>query len=169
MDIELRNRMNGPEGSGKSAEREIRLDDQTGEVEIGLGDTVEHYLLKPLSELYGQGYGIDTVDPQNEVFMPLFLAIEENIARFYTQEKPSFTDAAVSLMLDQLGNEPNSPGNDPLARRVNSALRLCLSLNDYSRTEVRAALRKVRKSVERHTRLAGPTGYLDFIAGFYGR
>jgi hypothetical protein len=72
-------------------------------------------------------------------------------------------------MLDQLGNEPNSPGNDPLARRVNSALRLCLSLNDYSRFEVRAALRKVRKSVERHTRLAGPTGYLDFIAGFYGR
>jgi hypothetical protein len=169
MDTELQNRINALEGGTEQAEREMKVNFETGELEIGLGDTVEHYLLKPLRELYGQGYGIDTVDPQNEIFMPLFLAIEENIARFYTQEKPGFTDAAVSLMLDQLGNEPNSPGNDPLARRVNSALRLCLSLNDYSRFEVRAALRKVRKSVERHTRLAGPTGYLDFIAGFYGR
>ncbi len=52
---------------------------------------------------------------------------------------------------------------DVLAARIQLSLRLTLSLNDYSRQDVRHALRKVAKSVARHTRLAGPRGYLTFL------
>jgi 2-keto-3-deoxy-L-rhamnonate aldolase RhmA len=38
-----------------------------------------------------------------------------------------------------------------------------LSLNNYSQQEVKQALRIVLKSVERHSKHAGVTGYLDFI------
>jgi hypothetical protein len=55
---------------------------------------------------------------------------------------------------------------DVLCRRIQIALRLCLSLNDYSRQETKLAIRKVTQSVKRHTSLAGPRGYLSFIREF---
>jgi hypothetical protein len=82
----------------------------------------------------------------------------------YDQNCRALTDADVSLALDRLGANPEGdPGGDALARRIQRDLRLLLSVNDYSRQDVRAAIRKITRSVARHTRLAGPSGYLTFI------
>jgi hypothetical protein len=143
--------------------------DETGEIEIQISDGAKQYTLKPLADLYGDGTGEPTVDPQIDVFMPLFLAIEEGIAPYYKVNDPGLTDGAVELLLEQLGMDPAAPMADPLALRIQTALRLCLSLNNYSRQEVKAALKKTGKSVTRHTRAAGRRGYLDFIAAFFAR
>jgi hypothetical protein len=93
----------------------------------------------------------------------LFLSIEETIVR-EDQTHARLTDAGVTLTLERLAMNPEGdPGADDLARRLQLELRLQLSLNNYSRQEVRSAIRKIGKSVARHTRLAGPRGYLTFI------
>ena len=141
-----------------------------GEIEIERADGNVRYQLKAMRELFAPGSDSPTVDPQDEKYVPLFLGIETEIAWFYENENPSLTDGAVGLTLDQLAMDPNNPpATDMLAQRIAMGLRLALSLNDYSRPEVRAALRKVRKSVERHSKIDGRRGYLDFIVEFYGR
>jgi hypothetical protein len=145
------------------------LDIASGEIIIDEAGEDRRYALKPLSDLYGAGHNVDTVDPQDDQFMPLFLAIEEAIVRHWEQDNPGLTDGTVALVLDQLGMGPDSATSDPLAQRIQIQLRLCLSMNDYSRQEVKAALKKVAKSVDRHTRASGPRGYLNFIAQFFGK
>jgi hypothetical protein len=153
----------------KDSPKPLHLDDATGEIIIHQAGQERRYALKPLSDLYGPGHNVDTVDPQDERFMPLFLAIEEAIVRHWEQDNPGLTDGTVALVLDQLGMGPDSTTQDPLAQRIQLEVRLCLSLNDYSRQEVKAALKKVGKSVDRHTRAAGPRGYLSFIKQFFGK
>ena len=63
------------------------------------------------------------------------------------------------MSLDPAGE----PGQDALRRRLQLALRLLLSLNDYSRQEVKTALRTIARSVARHKSLEGRRGYLTFI------
>ena len=140
-----------------------------GEIRVDGPGGPREYALKPLRELYGEGNHAQAVDPESSTFMPLFLAIEEEITRFYQTENPRLTDGAVALVLDQLGMDPEAVTSDPLAVRVQMAVRVCLSLNNYSRQEVKSVLRKIGKSVDRHTRADGPRGYLDFIAEFFGR
>lgn len=142
------------------------LDAATGEIIIDQAGEERRYALKPLSDLYGARHNVDTVDPQDEQFMPLFLAIEEAIVRHWEQDNPGLTDGAVALVLHQLGMGPDAT---TLAQRTQLRLRLCLSMNDYSRQEVKAALKKVAKSVDRHTRASGPRGYLNFVAQFFGK
>jgi hypothetical protein len=139
-----------------------------GQISIKGSGEAQPYTLKPLKELYGDGTGFAPVDPEDDIFMPLFLAIEDAIARYYQLEKPDLTDGSVGLVLDQMGMDPESNPTDPLAVRIRVALRMCLSINNYSRQEVKAALKKVYKSVDRHTRAAGRRGYLDFVVQFFG-
>ena len=172
MDTDLQQTFNVPSSGGKYTEtgRTIEvLDCTTGQIVIrGEGDP-QPYTLKPLRELYGSGNGTDVVDPEDEIFMPLFLAIEEEIAKYDQTENPGLTDGTLALTLNQLGMEPEAISGDPLSQRIQTVLRLCLSLNNYSRQEVKAALRKINKSVDRHSRVAGRRGYLDFIVKFFGR
>jgi hypothetical protein len=160
-------------GSGKKgkAEAGITFLDAPGEIDVkGVGEgNSSRYALKPLKELYAPGTDSPSVDPQDEQYMPLFLEIESQIARYYRQDDPGLTDGSVGLTLDQLSMDPESPpAGDLLARRIALGLRLCLSLNAYSRQEVRAALRKVKKSVDRHSKIDGRRGYLNFIVEFFG-
>ena len=152
--------------------------DETGQVTIGIVDefagvvevlrneddaSLLRHTLKPLAELYGRGTPGQRVDPQSGPFMPLFFTIEETIVK-YDHDDSSLTDGQVMLVLDKLGMSPECDvRDDRLARRIQVNLRANLSLNDYSRDEVRQAIRKIRKSVDRHTRLGGRRGYLDFI------
>lgn len=145
------------------------LDLQAGEVIVDAAGQERRYALKPLSELYGAGHNVDVIDPEDDRFMPLFFAIEEAIVRHWEQDDPRLTDGAVALVLNQLGMDPQSATQDALARRIQVQLRLCLSMNDYSRQEVKAAIKKVGKSVDRHTRAAGPRGYLSFVRQFFGK
>ena len=143
-----------------------RVNDATGEVTLIHGDQQEPYTLKPLAELYGPGSG-KTVDAQNDIFMSLFLSIEEEIVRFDSNEE-LLSDGRVALVLNGLSLNPEAPATDALAQQIQAALRLNLSINDYSRQEVRQALRKIEKSVARHAGAHG-RGYIDFIHKFFGR
>ena len=144
----------------------VDLASGTLEIERPDGEPVKHTLM-PLKELYAPGTDSPSVDPQDDRYMPLFLAIETEIAQYY-DEVPTLTDGTVGLVLDQLALSPEAPTPDPLAQQIQMVLRFCLSFNGYSRQEVRAALRKVRKSVERHSKVDGRRGYLDFIVKFFG-
>jgi len=85
--------------------------------------------------------------PTDDTFSPLFLAIEQAILNYWRSE-PSLTDGQVSLTLDRLGMSPEAVHSDDLlAMYVQRDLRLLLSLNNYSRQEIRSAIRKIGKSV----------------------
>src|SRR5665213_2175192 len=136
------------------------LDDISGDIQIVRGENYDLYTLKPLSELYGTG-NAQTVDPGNDRFMPLLRTIESDIVKFDASRR-RLTDAEVTLALDAMSMNPEAPSGDPLVRRLQCGLRLVLSVNDYSRQEVRQAIRKIGKSVVRHTESGRGRGYLNF-------
>ena len=138
------------------------VDPHAGQIEIQTSSGPKPYTLRPLSELYGQGTGSATIDPKDERFEPLLMAIELPIKHHDLDQ--GLSDGAVSIVLERLAMTPEAePGADELARQIQLSLRLVLSLNDYSRQDVKGAIRKIAKSVTRHTRSDGPRGYLDFI------
>ncbi|MCY2950537.1 MAG: hypothetical protein NTU53_00985 [Planctomycetota bacterium] len=150
---------------GKSGEREppdefeiAIVDTVRGEIEIELPGGPKRYLLKPLAELFGPdrappGEGWD----DDERILVLLLQIEESIKQFFCDEDPALTDSHTALVLSNLAMKPGrDPGDDPLCRLVQARLRLMLSLNDYSRQEVRWALNKIERSVQLHRSLDGP-------------
>lgn len=140
------------------------LDIDKGQIALGPEEQKQEYSLKPLSELFGKGSGLETLDPTDEQFTPLLMPIEEAIVEYWRQN-PSLTDGQTALVLEELAMDPAGLAhNDLLKQAIQFRLRLTLSLNDYSRQEVKMAIRKISKSVQRHTRLAGPRGYLRFIS-----
>jgi hypothetical protein len=142
------------------------IDEQKGEVEVRTPDGPKRHVLKPLHELFGKGCGITPSDLPQGPFLPLLMRIEESIVVYY-RNHPGLTDGHVALVLSRLALKPGcDPGDDVLCRRIQLDLRLLLSLNNYSRQEVRWALHKIERSVRRHTSIDGPHGYLDFISGF---
>ena len=139
-------------------------DFKSGEIEVEGKDGPRKYRLKSLAELYGKGVGSASVEPLDDRCMPLFFCIEGSIVTYNREFDGSLTDGAVQITLDRLGMSPESDeANDPLAHHIQLDLRLLLSTSDYSRQEVRAAIRKIGKSVARHSRESGLRGYLDFI------
>jgi hypothetical protein len=139
------------------------IDPLTGEVEIDTPRDTIRYTLKSVGDLFGEGVDAHTLDFKDERYMPLLMGIEESIVRVYERD-PGLTDARVSLALSDLAmNLESPPGPEPLRQWLRADLRLLLSLNDYSRRDVRRALRKIEKSVRRHTRVDGPQGYVNFI------
>lgn len=141
-------------------------DAETGEVKVMTDEGPKRYVLKPLEMLYGKGVGKAVVDPQDPAYEPLFMAIEGSIVRHYRTDR-RLTDGKVLGALEKMGLKPEGEaGDDVLLKRLQLDMRLTLSMMDYSRQELRAALRKVAKSVERHTKADGPRGYLDFIVQF---
>ena len=149
------------------AAKETRIeivDPSGGQIELTHGKEHETHTIKTLSELYGPGNS-ETVDPQSDLFMPLFLCIEEGISIFDAKEGP-LTDAQVALALDDLSMNPEKPSASPLVQHIQLALRLTLSLNNYSRQEVRQAIRRIGRSVQRHSEGGRGRGYLNFIKEF---
>jgi len=142
------------------------VSDDSAQIEFKSKSGDHIYILKPIDSLYGKGLGVDSVDMLDERFRPILMTIERAIIQQY-HHVPSLTDATVILSLKSLTMNTGALVTfDPLAHRIQRSLRLFLSLNDHSRQEVKLALRKVLQSVERHTRLAGPRGYLTFIENF---
>ncbi len=124
--------------------------------------------LKPLPELYGDGTGQSTIDPRSETFQPLLMSIEKAIVHYNALEDPSLTDGAALLVVKQLGMDPDREPADALGKRIHLAMRRCLHTNNYSRQDVKGCLRQVSKSIDRHNRVDGVRGYLDFIREFVG-
>ena len=142
------------------------IDDSTGELEITIGDVAHRRVVKPLKDLYGRGINAPTLELTSEEYRPLLMEIERSITEF-DRRRSRLTDATVASTLNRMGINPESPpGNDELARSLQMDLRVLLSINDYSRQDLIQAIRKINKSVARHTRADGPRGYLDFISKY---
>lgn len=169
MDNDLRLIVERPDLDGtRASEVKVHIDNAlSGLIRIERPAGPVEYTLKPLQELYGTGRTEGPINPVDPNYTALLLPIEEEITRYYA-ENPRLTDGGVLLALKPLAMSPEAPVTDELARRVQLALRLALSLNDYSRHEVRQGLRQVVKSIERHNQLAGNRGYLEFISQFLG-
>jgi hypothetical protein len=148
---------------------EINHQDQTLTLINDDGSSDEPLPIKPLAQLYGKGTGMDHVEFDDQRFLALLLAIEEAI---FDADKGArdLTDSAVLAALDRLCMNPDIPvSNDPLANLIQFSLRVTLSLNDFSRQDVRMCLRKVKKSCALHTSTAGIRGYLNFIRKQFSR
>jgi hypothetical protein len=143
--------------------------DQTIALANDAGEGDEPYAVKPMAELYGTGTGFDSVEFKDDAFIPLLMSIEEAIYDSY-RGVPSLTDAAVLFALDRLCMSPEADvQSDHLASIIQIGLRVTLSLNNYSRQDVRFCLRKVKQSATRHNKLAGTRGYLNFIRQQLGK
>src|SRR5690349_10530597 len=98
MDEQLRDIIGfGKEESTKEREAHLRIHDLSGEIElmpVGATESVR-YTLKALRELYAPGTDTPSVDPQDDRYMALFMAIEEEIAKYYQGEDPGLTDGSV--------------------------------------------------------------------------
>jgi hypothetical protein len=147
-------------------DRELTLVLDTVEATVQLEQpdgTKPRHPLKSLDQLYGQGTGLSSLETKNEIWAPLLTAIESELSRLGADD-PQLGDGDVLLGLKALSMNPSADcADNDLAGLVQVALRLCLSLNDYSRQDVKMAIRKVIQSVQRHSRDAGRRGYLDFI------
>ena len=142
---------------------EINLKDQTIALMNESGETGTPHAVKPLAQLYGSGTGSESVEFEDNAFLSLLLSIEESILDAF-KDQPSLTDAGVLFALDRLCMTPDANmQSDPLAVDIQFALRVALSLNNYSRQDVRLCLRKVKQSAARHNKLAGTRGYLNFL------
>lgn len=119
--------------------------------------------LKPLHELFSSTTTVNMATKMNDPrYLDLLYAIESSIKRL-SIEHPDLTDASIMLGLDALAVRPEALTNDAVVKRINRDLRLLLSMNDYSRDEMKAAVRKISASVKQHRAIAGIRGYLDFI------
>ncbi|MCL5946064.1 MAG: hypothetical protein M1472_04335 [Planctomycetes bacterium] len=156
------------ESGNTPGENEIRarittIDESKGEIEITIKGVAHRCVLKALKDLYGPGINAPSVDSTDSRYLPLLMEIERGIVEF-DRYHAHLTDGSVASTLNRMGINPEMNSvSDELGRHLQWNLRLLLSVNNYSRQDVIQALRKINKSVARHTRADGPRGYLDFI------
>lgn len=124
------------------------------------------YQLKQLRELYAPepSFGVD-IHWDDDYYISLLNTIEVTI-RHIDDSSTGLTDAKVILSLEELVSKPELKSNDRIVKEINERLRFQLSMSDYTRSEVRGALRKVLRSAKRHNRAGGIRGYLNFIKQF---
>jgi hypothetical protein len=124
------------------------------------------YQLKELPELYApeQSFNFD-IHWDDDYYISLLNTIEGTI-RNIDDSCTGLTDAKVIFSLEELVFKPELKSDDVLIKGINQRLRFQLSISDYTRSEVKGALRKVLKSAKRHNRTGGIRGYLDFIMQF---
>ena len=153
----------------KDFSQDIRiLNGRLGEIEFDTPGGPVKYTLKPLDALYGAGLGFTSADPLNDAYYSLFYSIERSILTYYESDD-TLTDGIACLTLDRMGVNPAcDPRNDELCRCLQFDLRLLLSFENFSKQEVRQAFRVISKSVQRHSRTGGVTGYLEFISNSLG-
>ncbi len=118
--------------------------------------------LKPLNELYVA----TPSSPYDEARELQLLAANESPIKRMSEDNEEITDSSVVFALEILSSKPEIETSDEIAQTVSRELRLCLSMNDYTRDEVKRAIRKVLNSAKKHNRDSGRKGYLNFIAEF---
>ena len=119
-----------------------------------------------LTSLYGTGVGAAAVSPMDKRYQPLFEAIERAILKHCLSVHPMPTGGGIELAMNELARNPDRYPSDPLPQAVVQGLASFLPTADFSRMEVRTALRTVVRSIARNTRDGGPNGYIGFIRGF---
>lgn len=116
-------------------------------------------VLQGLKELY-----TDRADVRETATFALCMTIEYALAKEDHQGGHNLQDAAAIEVLEKLSMKPE-PELQGLGAVLQAWLRLELSLQDYSRSEVRQAIRRCLRSAQRHQK-EGPRAYLGFIHHF---
>lgn len=145
-----------------------------GEIAVLTKDGERPYRLKPIQDLFASEELRPAAkrDLESDEYLPLCMAIEQTVLEFYNGHS-ELTDGQVQLAYDWLAAAPcDERQGSELLEDLRIAVRLQLSLRDYSKSEVVAVIRKLSRSVKRHTKLGGHRGYLEFLeryfAGYYG-
>lgn len=149
------------------------VDADKGEIEVVLGEAKLRHILRPVNELYSTKPEPRFVDAESDLYLPMVIAIEQTILSYY-DANPGLADGTVQLALDRLAIDPGAqPIKDELCQRLQMRIRINLSLEDYTKREVVAVLRKISKSVQRHSKISGHRGYLEFLekldAGYFNQ
>lgn len=140
------------------------VEDESIEVVGEEGEFV--YKLKELPELYAPEKELcGDIDWEDEYYLSLLNTMESAI-RCVDDTTSNLTDTVVILALERLCMKPELKNTDLIIKEINLRLRYHLSLCDYTRNEVRRAIRKILESAKRHNKIDGIRGYLDFIAQF---
>ncbi|GJQ24640.1 MAG: hypothetical protein HRU72_02940 [Planctomycetia bacterium] len=122
------------------------------------------YKLKQLNELFSPGNDKTPVIVwKDQRYMPLLYTIERAIKKVYEECSYRLTDSDVIPALKALAVKSESVSKNSISKSINQELRLQLSTNDFSRQEVKMAIRRILNSAERHNKHRGLRGYLDFI------
>ena len=106
-------------------------------------------------------------DKDNERYFPLLYAIESAIANYYWSH-PSLRDVDVICALKNIRNmfkNEFKPANE-LELEIISNLKSSLYINDFSKNETIACVKRVLNSVKRHRAVDRKRGYLNFIIDF---
>lgn len=138
--------------------------DEDGLIKISSNSGSFIYKLKPLNELFSPESSENKEINRNlSYYMPLLYSIERAIQNIYL-DNPELTDSSIILALENLALKPEMMSNDSVLKAINIELRLQLSVSDYSRNEVKKAIRKILNSAIRHNKVGGMRGYLNFIS-----
>jgi hypothetical protein len=130
------------------------------------GNSYTH-VLKKIKELYeGDGFFVSSPSKWEEKYLPLVLCIESEINSYY-DEHEDLKDKTVISLLERLLLSPDMKPSGELDHLIKKNLRLCLSMNGYSKKEFDGTINKILKSVKIHHKSDGARGYLDFISGKY--
>ena len=124
------------------------------------------YRIKEIDELYEGDRDFDYQDDSwHDQYLPLLLAIETTILDYYGKN-PAIKDKTIITILDKLARNPGITFPNQLLENIQRDLRLSLSINSYSKSEVVGSFKRVLKSAKNHHRTDGPRGYLEFIHEF---
>ncbi|PKL75931.1 MAG: hypothetical protein CVV27_12850 [Candidatus Melainabacteria bacterium HGW-Melainabacteria-1] len=113
--------------------------------------------LKPLAELYAEAKPA----AKDDEIMALCMAMEYAVAFFDHDHDHGLNDGDVIRVLEKLSLKPET-SFEGVGGLLLAHLRLELSLGEYSRADVRQAVRKILRSAQRHSK-GDPRGYLGFI------
>lgn len=167
----LANRKLAPgESAGAMPDFDV-TDLEKGEIVLRFADGKQPYHLKSIRELLkAESPGGDRVhDIEDDHYVHLVMGVETMLLDF-CEENPDVTAGAVRRAMTRLAKDPCDEGSGEfIFSCLRFELRMILSTEDYSGSEVAAVLRKLVRSSKMHTDMNGPLGYHKFLDWFYAQ
>ena len=115
------------------------------------------------------GTGISAINDSNtEAFMPLLMAIEETIWRYYSEDN-SIKDTDIIELLKNIRNNifSNDAKFNEMENEIITKIKVILVVNNYDKRDLSLSISKVLKSAKMHKSMGGSRGYLNFLSGFW--
>jgi len=115
-----------------------------------------HLGLLPLEQLYAEKSASAAAVEGLSTTVEFILALQDHMSEHALRDQ----DAVTALEALSMKPEPPQPG---LAGTIQAALRLELSLRDFSRSDVRQALRQVLRAAQKGLKSGQPRSFLGHI------
>jgi hypothetical protein len=105
----------------------------------------EHYPLKTIAELVD-----DKAAAKDTAIDALCTTVEFAMASFDHEHGHSISDSDVASELEKLAFKPETRLESPVGQQIEAWLRVELSLSNYSRSDVRTALRRLHRMAKKY-------------------